>query len=101
MVKTLLVRSTAAPRISNHDPTTSGCDETRIGADVDGTRSGGSDCLAESYQEAIMSNHWPASTERFDITRGTSEDTAAYAAGWTVSGLATLATILAVWVFAI
>jgi|HubBroStandDraft_6_1064221.scaffolds.fasta_scaffold664499_2 hypothetical protein len=48
-----------------------------------------------------MSDHWPASTERFDITRGTSEDTAAYAAGWTVSGLATLATILAVWVFAI
>jgi hypothetical protein len=62
---------------------------------------GGSDCLAELYQEAIMSDHWPASTERVDVMHGNSQDTAAYAAGWTVSGLATLATILAVWVFAI
>jgi hypothetical protein len=53
------------------------------------------------YQEAMMSDHWLASTERVDVVRSTSEDTAAYAAGWTVSGLATLATILAVWVFAI
>jgi hypothetical protein len=68
---------------------------------VDGTGGGGSDCLAELYQEAIMSDHWPASTERVDVMHGSSEDTAAYAAGWTVSGLATLATILAVWVFAI
>jgi hypothetical protein len=68
---------------------------------VDGTGGGGSDCLAELYQEAIMSDHWLASTERVDVVRSTSEDTAAYAAGWTVSGLATLATILAVWVFAI
>jgi hypothetical protein len=52
-------------------------------------------------QEAVMSDHWRISTDRVDIMRGTSEDTAAYAAGWTVSGLATLATILAVWVFAI
>lgn len=28
-------------------------------------------------------------------------DLAVYAAGWTISGLATLGTILAVWVFAI
>jgi hypothetical protein len=62
---------------------------------------GGAIVLLSYIKEAIMSDHWPASTERFDITRGTSEDTAAYAAGWTVSGLATLATILAVWVFAI
>jgi len=33
--------------------------------------------------------------------RGTGEDEAAYVAGWTLSGFATLATILAVWVFAI
>jgi hypothetical protein len=52
-------------------------------------------------QEAAMSDHWRTSTDRVDIMRSTSEDTAAYAAGWTVSGLATLATILAVWVFAI
>jgi hypothetical protein len=52
-------------------------------------------------QEAIMSDHWRASTGRVDVMRGTGEDAASYAAGWTVSGLATLATILAVWLFAI
>ena len=33
--------------------------------------------------------------------RATAEDEAAYAAGWTISGLVTIATIVAVWVFAI
>jgi len=33
--------------------------------------------------------------------RGTGDDQALYATGWTISGLATLATILAVWVFGI
>jgi hypothetical protein len=46
-------------------------------------------------------SHWRNSTARADVMRGTGEDEAAYAAGWTVSGLATLATILVVWVFAI
>jgi hypothetical protein len=31
----------------------------------------------------------------------THEDSGAYAAGWTISGLATLGTIIAVWIFAI
>jgi hypothetical protein len=31
----------------------------------------------------------------------THEDDVAYAAGWTISGLATLGTIIAVWIFAI
>jgi hypothetical protein len=48
-----------------------------------------------------MRDPWPISTERAGAIQDTSEDTAAYAAGWTVSGLATLATILVVWVFAI
>jgi hypothetical protein len=48
-----------------------------------------------------MSDHWRHSTEGIDGMRGTGQDAASYAAGWTVSGLATLATILAVWVFAI
>jgi hypothetical protein len=52
-------------------------------------------------QEAIMSDHWLVSTERRDVTRGSTEDEAGYLAGWTISGVATLATILAVWVFAI
>ena len=33
--------------------------------------------------------------------RATAEDEAAYAAGWTISGLVTIATIVAVWMFAI
>jgi hypothetical protein len=45
--------------------------------------------------------HWRNSTARADVMRGTGEDEVLYMAGWTVSGLATLATILAVWVFAI
>ena len=36
-----------------------------------------------------------------DAMRGTDEDEMAYVAGWTISGLATLATILAVWIFAV
>jgi hypothetical protein len=33
--------------------------------------------------------------------RGTDDDEAGYAMGWTISGLVTLGAILAVWVFAI
>jgi hypothetical protein len=33
--------------------------------------------------------------------RGTREDEMSYVAGWTISGLATLGTILAVWIFAV
>jgi hypothetical protein len=48
-----------------------------------------------------MSN-WPDSTDRADAIRSsTHEEEVAYAAGWTISGLATLGAILAVWVFAI
>jgi hypothetical protein len=52
-------------------------------------------------QEAIMSDQWRVSTERVDVVRSTGEDEAGYLAGWTISGMATLATILVVWVFAI
>jgi hypothetical protein len=48
-----------------------------------------------------MSDQWRVSAERIDPVRDTGEDAAAYAVGWTVSGLATLATIVVVWVFAI
>jgi hypothetical protein len=54
-----------------------------------------------SYQEAIMSDHWRATDDRFDVMRGTGEDEALYATGWTISGLATLGVIVAVWMFAI
>jgi hypothetical protein len=50
-------------------------------------------------QEAIMSDHWRASMDRFDVMRGTGDDETAYATGWTISGLAMLGTIVAVWVF--
>jgi hypothetical protein len=48
-----------------------------------------------------MSDHWRVSTERVDAIPSSGEDEAGYLAGWTISGVATLATILAVWVFAI
>ena len=48
-----------------------------------------------------MSDQWRVSTERVDVVRSTGEDEAGYLAGWTISGMATLATILVVWVFAI
>jgi len=47
-----------------------------------------------------MSDHWRVSDDRFDVMRD-SEDAAAYATGWTISGLATLGVIVAVWMFAI
>ena len=48
-----------------------------------------------------MSDHWRSSTGRIEAMRGTGEDEAAYATGWTISGLATLGVIVAVWMFAI
>ena len=44
---------------------------------------------------------WRSAMQRTELTRDTREDAAAYAVGWTISGLATLGTIIAVWVFAI
>jgi hypothetical protein len=38
---------------------------------------------------------------RVEIMHGFGDDEAAYVAGWTISGLATLGTILAVWIFAV
>lgn len=46
-------------------------------------------------------SHWRDGTARADMMRGSGEDQAAYVAGWTISGLATLGTILAVWIFAL
>jgi hypothetical protein len=46
-----------------------------------------------------MSDHWRVSADRFEVMRGDSDDHSAYAAGWTISGLATLGAIVAVWVF--
>jgi hypothetical protein len=37
-----------------------------------------------------MADHWRHATPGADAMRGTGKDEAAYAAGWTVSGLATL-----------
>ena len=48
-----------------------------------------------------MRAHWPNQRDRIDVMRATGDETAAYATGWTVSGLATLVTIVAVWMFAI
>ncbi len=49
-----------------------------------------------------MSDQWKA-FQSYDDMRGPGDrdDQAAYAAGWTISGLATLGAIVAVWIFAI
>jgi hypothetical protein len=44
---------------------------------------------------------WRNAMVRTGMPHATPEDEAAYAAGWTISGLATLGTIIAVWMFAI
>jgi hypothetical protein len=48
-----------------------------------------------------MSDHWRVSNDRLSDMRGTGDDESAYAVGWTISGLATLGAIVAVWMFAI
>jgi hypothetical protein len=47
-----------------------------------------------------MSEQWKA-FDSYDDMRDEADDQAAYAAGWTISGLATLGAIVAVWIFAI
>lgn len=44
---------------------------------------------------------WRRAMVRTDPGPTSHEDEVAYAAGWTISGLATLATIIAVWLLAI
>jgi len=48
-----------------------------------------------------MADQWIQPDRPVEMMRDSGDDDAAYAAGWTISGVATLATILAVWVFAI
>jgi hypothetical protein len=48
-----------------------------------------------------MADHWRASAHGVDEMRGTGDDETSYAAGWTISGLATLGAIVAVWMLAI
>jgi hypothetical protein len=44
---------------------------------------------------------WRSATTEADAMRGTGDEEIFYATGWTISGLATLGTIVAIWVFAI
>ena len=44
---------------------------------------------------------WRSVITEADAMRGTGDDEISYATGSTISGLATLGTILAIWVFAI
>ena len=48
-----------------------------------------------------MADQWIHPDRAVDVMSDTGEEDAAYAAGWTISGIATLVTIVAVWVFAI
>ena len=45
--------------------------------------------------------HWRSTTAEADAMRGTADDDNLYATGWTISGLATLGAIIAVWLFGI
>ena len=46
--------------------------------------------------------HWRSGITEADAMRGTGEDdTILYATGWTISGLATLGAIVAIWAFGI
>jgi hypothetical protein len=51
------------------------------------------------FRETAMD--WRTAMVRTDPPTVTRADELAYAAGWTISGLATLGTIIAVWLFAI
>lgn len=44
---------------------------------------------------------WRSATTGADAMRGTVDHEISYATGWTISGLATLGTIVAIWVFGI
>jgi len=44
---------------------------------------------------------WWSATTGADAMRGTSDDEISYATGWTISGLATLGTIVAIWLLGI
>jgi hypothetical protein len=44
---------------------------------------------------------WRSATTDADAMRGTGDNDVFYATGWTISGLATLGTIVAIWVFGI
>ena len=44
---------------------------------------------------------WRHKMSRIDPVHIEAEEETAYAAGWTISGLATIGTILVVWVFAL
>ena len=44
---------------------------------------------------------WRSATTGADAMRGTSDDEISYATGWTISGLATLGTIVANWLLGI
>ena len=44
---------------------------------------------------------WRSASTGDHVMRGASDDQISYATGWTISGLAMLATIVAIWVFGI
>jgi hypothetical protein len=44
---------------------------------------------------------WRSASNGSDAVRGTGDDEISYATGWTISGLATLVTIVAIWLLGI
>jgi hypothetical protein len=72
---------------------------------VSGTGRDRESCQLGRFQARLTSSEtdmdWRAETIRDDVMRDTRDDETAYAAGWTISGLATLTAIVAVWIFGI
>jgi hypothetical protein len=64
-----------------------------------GEPEGGHSDWFRGFRETAMD--WRTAMVRTDPPTVTRADELAYAAGWTISGLATLGTIIAVWLFAI
>ncbi|WP_454620803.1 hypothetical protein [Bradyrhizobium cenepequi] len=44
---------------------------------------------------------WRSTTDQTDAMLGTGDSGTLYATGWTISGLVTIATIVAIWMFGI
>jgi hypothetical protein len=56
-------------------------------------------CFGQASRRSAM--HWRSATADAEVMRGTSDDNMLYATGWTISGLATLGTIVAIWLLGI
>jgi hypothetical protein len=86
------------------------CDDRRLKTDLAASADGppkqngtGNPDRRYPCGQAFWSNamQWRSPTTGDDAMRGTGDDEISYATGWTISGLATLGTIVAIWLLGI